>query len=80
MQQKQDKPARFESETDAYFVLNAGLGGKITVNGQTITLSIQGNNLLNTYYIDHLSTLKELTYGNLGRNFSLNLTLPFTIK
>ncbi len=77
---RQDKPARFETETNPYFVVNAKVGGDIIIKGQPITVSIQANNILNEYYIDHLSTLKGLGYGNLGRNFSFSLILPFTIK
>lgn len=77
---KQNNPAMFETETDSYFLLNAGIGTKVTWAKQLISLSINGNNLLNTMYIDHLSTLKEMSYYNMGRNISINLTIPFGIK
>lgn len=77
---KQSKPALFETETASYFLLNAGLGSSIKVSNQTISFSIQANNLLNKTYVDHLSTLKELAYYNIGRNISFNLKIPFNLK
>ncbi len=77
---KQDKPAMFETETDSYFLLNAGIGTDIKWASQMLSLSVQANNLLNKTYIDHLSTLKEIGYQNIGRNISINLTIPFGIK
>ena len=77
---KQDNPAMFETETDSYFLLNAGIGTDIKWASQMLSLSIQANNLLNETYIDHLSTLKEIGYQNIGRNISINLTIPFGIK
>ncbi len=77
---KQNNPAMFETETDSYFLLNAGIGTDIKWASQMLSLSVQANNLLNETYIDHLSTLKEIGYQNIGRNISINLTIPFGIK
>ena len=77
---KQNNPAMFETESDGYFLLNAGIGTDIKWANQKIIASIQGNNLLNKTYIDHLSTLKEMGYYNMGRNISINLKIPFEIK
>ncbi len=77
---KQNYPAMFESETDSYFLLNTGIGADIKCINQTVTLAVQINNLLNNNYIDHLSTLKEMSYYNIGRNVSINLRVPFGIK
>jgi len=77
---KQNKPAMFETETKSYFLLNAGFGANIKISNQILSLSIQANNLLNETYFDHLSTLKDLSYYNLGRNISFSIKIPFGIK
>ncbi|MEA2041130.1 MAG: TonB-dependent receptor [Bacteroidota bacterium] len=77
---KQNNPAMFETKTDRYFLLNAGIGTNIKWANQTVSLSVQANNLLNEIYIDHLSTLKEIGYYNIGRNISVNIKIPFGIK
>ena len=77
---KQNNPAMFETETDSYFLINAGIGTNVTWANQIISLSINGNNLLNEVYFDHLSTVKDLGYNNMGRNISINLTIPFGIR
>ncbi|MFW6276020.1 MAG: hypothetical protein ACOC2M_05255, partial [bacterium] len=75
-----NNPAMFETESDSYFLLNAGIGTEIKWANQMISLSFQANNLLNETYIDHLSTLKGMGYYNIGRNVSVNLKVPFGIK
>ncbi|MFP4042875.1 MAG: TonB-dependent receptor [Bacteroidales bacterium] len=77
---KQNNPAMFETESDSYFLLNAGIGTEIKWAKQMVLLSVQVNNLLNETYIDHLSTLKGMGYYNIGRNVSVNLKIPFGIK
>lgn len=77
---KQNNPAMFETESDSYFLLNAGIGTEIKWAKQMVLLSVQANNLLNEAYIDHLSTLKGIGYYNIGRNISINLKIPFGIK
>ncbi|MFO7864148.1 MAG: TonB-dependent receptor [Salinivirgaceae bacterium] len=77
---KQNHPAMFETESDSYFLLHAGIGTEIKWANQMIQVSVQANNLLNATYIDHLSTLKGMSYYNIGRNISINLKIPFGIK
>ena len=77
---KQNHPSTFETETDGYFLLNASVGTNIKWTNQLIFLSLQANNLLNETYIDHLSTLKDMGYYNMGRNVSLSITIPFGLK
>lgn len=76
----QENPARFETKTDHYFLLNASIGSSFSCYKQKIHWSIQANNILNTKYYDHLSTVKDLGYYNMGRNISASLTIPFSIK
>jgi iron complex outermembrane receptor protein len=44
-----------------------------------MSFNISATNLLDNKYIDHLSTLKEVTLFNPGRNISFNLKIPFGV-
>jgi iron complex outermembrane receptor protein len=76
----QHHPGQFETATDGYTLLSAGLGGKLMIFNQALSFGIFGNNLLNKTYIDHLSTLKELGLNNMGRNFSISVSYPIVIR
>jgi len=75
----QDNPAEFETPTDAYWLLNAGVNGNWRTRDRTFIFSITGNNLLNRNYYDHLSRFKEYGIHNIGRNIIIHLTIPFSI-
>ncbi len=77
---KQSNSAMFETKTDGYILLNAGIGGEIKWSNQMVSLGIYVNNLLDETYYDHLSTLKGMKYYNIGRNISVILKIPFDIK
>ncbi len=76
----QNHPSMFETKTESYYLINLSIGGKIKIKKLKIDLSINANNILNQKYYDHLSTLKELGYYNMGRNISINLNIPFNVK
>ncbi len=76
---KQDKVSPFETETDGYTLINAGTGFDFLIGHQTINLNLNISNIFDVEYYDHLSTLKPLYY-NMGRNISLSLNIPFTVK
>ena len=78
--QKQDKPSQFETLTEGYSLLNAGLGFKIKVKNQLISISVQANNISDTKYFDHLYTLKSLGIYNMGRNISFSVHIPIGLK
>jgi len=80
-----------ETPTPAYTLFNAGIGADITNSkGNTLfSLSFAAGNLLDVAYQSHLSRLKyapgNLKNGrtgvfNMGRNFSVRLAVPLTIK
>lgn len=75
----QDNAAPDETQTEGYTLLDFTLGGYITLGNQLVSVSIGANNLFDTKYIDHLSTLKEVNLYNPGRNISFNLKIPFGI-
>jgi iron complex outermembrane receptor protein len=72
--------------TDAYTILNAGIGTDIVWNKHTLfSLFINGTNLGDIAYQSHLSRLKYLPVNNstgqmgvfnMGRNISLKLIVP----
>lgn len=76
----QNNAAPDETTTAGYTLMDLGIGGNIKMKNQSISLSISANNILDTKYIDHLSTLKEVNLYNPGRNISLNLKIPFGVK
>lgn len=73
----QIRPARDEYPTDGYSLIDMGFGGKINLGKQLLSFIIGVDNLFDTRYTDHLSTLKEVNLYNPGRNVSLTLKLPF---
>jgi len=72
----QDHPAPLETTSGFYHLLHGGAGISFPVSGRSLSLGIKVRNLLNTSYIDHLSTLKPLGYFNMGRNIVINLSIP----
>jgi iron complex outermembrane receptor protein len=76
----QNNIADFETKTDAYNLLNIGLGSSIKLGKQTAQFSISANNILNVSYFDHLSRLKNAGIYNMGRNISVSMKLPFGLK
>ncbi len=67
-----------EEKTPGYQVVNFGMGGKIKINSQTINVSLQINNLLNTKYFEHTSYYRLINVPEPGRNFVINIGLPFS--
>ncbi|MBM3435852.1 MAG: TonB-dependent receptor, partial [Bacteroidetes bacterium] len=76
----QNRVATGEEPASGYSLISAGLGAQVKMGSQLISITFVASNILDTKYIDHLSTLKEVGYFNPGRNFSLNLQIPFAIK
>ncbi len=76
----QNHPSEFEMATDGYNLVNLGFGFDIKAGRQLISFSVTANNLLNTDYYSHLSTLKDLGYYDMGRNVSFSLKVPFGLK
>ena len=76
---KQDNPSPYETETDGYTIVNEGINTEIKLNNQLMNIGLSVNNIFDTKYFDHLSTLKPLNYFNQGRNVSLTMKVPFGI-
>ncbi|MBK0380185.1 TonB-dependent receptor [Mucilaginibacter segetis] len=78
--------ATFETPTDAYTLLNAGIGTTFKLGSQPLKVYISGNNLTNKKYYDALNRLRpgrysqeDPTFGvyNPGRNITFGFYLPF---
>jgi iron complex outermembrane receptor protein len=77
---KQGNPSPYETATDGYTLVNMSVYAEILILRQTSLFGLSANNLFDTQYFDHLSTLKPLNYYNPGRNISLSLKIPFALK
>lgn len=64
----QNNFSTFETKTNDYLLVNLAIGGKIKIGKNTINASVNGNNLLNKTYVNHLSRLKTDGIYNIGRN------------
>ncbi len=74
---RQSRTDEFEEPTDAYLLLQGGMKGEFK-NG--ILLYVQGNNLTNRKYADHLSRLRQVGVLNPGINVVVRLKVPLRIK
>jgi len=77
---KQDKPSPYETATNGYTLVNFSINTDFHVSQQILNFGISVNNIFDTQYFDHLSTLQPLNYYNQGRNISVSLKVPFGIK
>ena len=78
-----------ETVTDAYTLINAGLGTEVVVNKHTLfSVYLNGTNLGDISYQSHLSRLKYASVNpltgrtgvfNMGRNISLKLIVPVNL-
>lgn len=73
----QNRPGDFETNTSAYYLVNASAGLIFDSPKNLLSLSLVGNNLLNNAYYDHLSRFKYFGIYNVGRNISLNFKITF---
>jgi iron complex outermembrane receptor protein len=72
----QNRIAAYETSTDDYNLLNAGLIFEFRFNRQNIFFNVAVQNILNEKYYDHLSRYKEDGTNNMGRNFRFQLSVP----
>ncbi len=74
---EQDHPSAYETATDGYTLVNFSANTDFLIFKQSLNLGISVNNIFDTQYYDHLSTLKDLGYYNQGRNVCVSLKVPF---
>lgn len=69
-----------EEPTDGYQLVNIRFGGDVKLDKQEINISMQIQNLFDTKYFDHTSFYRLINVPGAGRNFVVNLTIPFQGK
>ncbi len=74
---EQNHPAKFESKTAAYNLIEIQTGTDLKLGNYQASLLLSANNLFNEAYTDHLSSLKKLNFYNPGRNISLKISIQF---
>lgn len=73
---KQTRFDLFETATKGYTLFDAGLGASIKTTKGKINLWVNGQNLLNKQYFNHLSRYKPVGIYNPGRNITFGINLP----
>ena len=76
---KQNRIAEYETLTDAYSLVNAGICFGFNLYGYQLQVNAAVNNLLDKRYYDHLSRYKEQGIYNIGRNFVFKLAIPMHV-
>lgn len=77
---KQGNPSPYVTATNGYTLVNFSVNTDFHISRQILNFGISVNNIFDTQYFDHLSTLQPLNYYNQGRNISVSLKVPFGIK
>lgn len=67
-----------EEITDGYQAINFGFGGEIRLKNQNLNFTFQVQNLLNNKYFNHTSYYRLINVPEPGRNFILNVSIPFS--
>ncbi|WP_274474287.1 TonB-dependent receptor [Mangrovimonas aestuarii] len=70
---EQNNVSDFETSTDGYNLLSAGLGGNLKLFKKDLSLTVVATNIMDKKYINHLSRLKTDGIYNMGRNISLGI-------
>ena len=73
---KQDRFDSFETQTDGYTLLDAGIGTAFKVKNGKVNIWITGQNLGDKLYYNHLSRYKPVGIYNQGRNLSFGISVP----
>lgn len=69
-----------EEPTDGYQLLNLALGGDLYFGQQKVKLAMQVQNLFDTKYFNHTSYYRLINVPEPGRNFIVNVSIPFSGK
>jgi iron complex outermembrane receptor protein len=66
-----------EEKTDGYQVVNTSMGGQLQFGKQEISIAFQVKNLFNQKFFNHTSYYRLINVPEAGRNFILNINIPF---
>lgn len=73
---KQNRFDEFETQTNGYTLIDAGVGTAFKVKNGKINVWITGQNLGDKLYYNHLSRYKPVGIYNQGRNVSFGISVP----
>ncbi len=76
----QNRVDRNERTTEGYQLLEVGLGLDLLIKKQKLEFQLSGQNLTNAFYFNHLSRYRLLNIPEQGRNISLSLNIPISVK
>ncbi|MFY7860769.1 MAG: hypothetical protein ACOVP5_00975, partial [Chitinophagales bacterium] len=71
---------RNEDATNGAYTVDCFVKGNLRVSQQELTIMISVNNILDRYYLNHLSAYRQLNLPEQGRNITMSLSIPFNIK
>jgi len=74
---KQNHYDSFETETGAYTLYHFAVNSDLKIGKQKLTLFINGENITDVKYFDHLNRFKILDIYNMGRNITFGIFVPF---
>ncbi|MBN2746677.1 MAG: TonB-dependent receptor, partial [Bacteroidales bacterium] len=66
-----------EEITEGYFLVNLSFGSTISLGKTEIQIGLQIHNVLNNKYFNHTSYYRLINLPEAGRNFILNIQIPF---
>ena len=73
---KQDRFDSFETQTNGYTLIDAGIGTSLKIKNGKVNVWITGQNLGDKLYYNHLSRYKSAGIYNQGRNVSFGISVP----
>lgn len=76
----QDRIDTFETETKGATIIGASINADIKIAKTICSLFVLGNNLADVTYYNHLSRLKDSGIAAMGRNITMGITIPLSIK
>lgn len=76
----QNRVDRNERTTAGYKLLGAGLSWEMKLKSQKLQFQVAGQNLTNEFYLNHLSRYRLLNLPEQGRNVTVNLKIPISIR
>ncbi|MFD2036168.1 TonB-dependent receptor [Belliella marina] len=76
----QNRVDRNERQTAGYKLLGAGISWNTILYKQKIQFQISGQNLTNEFYLNHLSRYRLLNLPEQGRNITVNVKIPISIR
>ncbi|MCT4614830.1 MAG: TonB-dependent receptor [Marinifilaceae bacterium] len=77
---KQNRIVPPEKKTNSYQNMNFASGGNIKISRSELNISFQIQNLFNKKYFNHTDYYRLINIPASGRNFIINISIPFSSK